>query len=64
MDYCYGQNEDLSLIFVKEIDPLISGVINGKNASIIAYGARGSGKTCTIQVSLVLWRIVQLIKYF
>lgn len=51
MDYCYGQNEDLSLIFEKEIRPLVSGVIDGKNASIIAYGARGSGKTCTIQGS-------------
>ncbi|XP_017255246.1 kinesin-like protein KIN-10C isoform X2 [Daucus carota subsp. sativus] len=51
MDYCYGQNEDSSLIFVKEIKPLISGVMNGKNASIIAFGARGSGKTCTIQGS-------------
>lgn len=51
MDYCYGQNEDLSLIFEKEIRPLFSGVIDGKNASIIAYGARGSGKTCTIQGS-------------
>ncbi|KAL8095879.1 kinesin-like protein KIN-10C isoform X2 [Apium graveolens] len=51
MDCCYGQNEDLSLIFEKEIRPLVSGVFDGKNASIIAYGARGSGKTCTIQGS-------------
>lgn len=53
MDYCYGQNEDSSLIFVKEIKPLISGVMNGKHASVIAFGARGSGKTCKIQVSPV-----------
>lgn len=58
MDYCYGQNEDLSLIFEKEIRPLVSGVIDGKNASIIAYGARGSGKTCTIQVSPVLFVVL------
>lgn len=58
MDYCYGQNEDLSLIFEKEIRPLVSGVFDGKNASVIAYGARGSGKTCTIQVSLVPCSVV------
>lgn len=50
MDYCYEQNEDFDLIFSREIKPLVSGVLDGQSASVIAYGARGSGKTCAIQV--------------
>ncbi|KAL3524289.1 hypothetical protein ACH5RR_017123 [Cinchona calisaya] len=49
LDYCYEQDEDTGVIFSREIKPLISDVLNGGNASIIAYGARGSGKTYTIQ---------------
>ena len=52
MDYCYEQNEDNGLVFSREIKPLISKVFDGQNVTIIAYGARGSGKTYTIQVSL------------
>ncbi|KAL7003433.1 hypothetical protein U1Q18_004590 [Sarracenia purpurea var. burkii] len=49
VDYCYEQKEDNDLIFSREIKPLISSVFDGQNVSIIAYGARGSGKTYTIQ---------------
>ncbi|XAR53651.1 Plus-end-directed kinesin ATPase [Bertholletia excelsa] len=49
VDYCYAQNEDSSIIFEREIKPLISRVFDGQNITIIAFGARGSGKTYTIQ---------------
>ncbi|XP_057470568.1 kinesin-like protein KIN-10C [Actinidia eriantha] len=49
MDYCYEQNEDNGLVFSREVKPLISKVFDGQNVTIIAYGARGSGKTYTIQ---------------
>ncbi|XP_052204728.1 kinesin-like protein KIN-10C [Diospyros lotus] len=49
VDYCYEQNEDNGLIFSREIKPLISGVFDGQNLTVIAYGARGSGKTYSIQ---------------
>ncbi|CBI22700.3 unnamed protein product, partial [Vitis vinifera] len=51
IDYCYAQDEDNGLIFSREIKPMISRVCNGHTASVIAYGARGSGKTYTIQGS-------------
>lgn len=50
MDHCYNQNEKNGLIFSKEVKPLISEVFDGYNATVIAYGARGSGKTHLIQV--------------
>ncbi|XP_027110282.1 kinesin-like protein KIN-10C isoform X2 [Coffea arabica] len=49
LDYCYEQDEDTGTLFAREIEPLTSDVLNGGHASIIAYGARGSGKTYTIQ---------------
>ncbi|XP_019195426.1 PREDICTED: kinesin-like protein KIN-10C isoform X3 [Ipomoea nil] len=48
LDYCYDQGED-ETVFSREIKPAISDVFTGRDASIIAYGARGSGKTYTIQ---------------
>ncbi|KAM7491605.1 hypothetical protein LguiA_034526 [Lonicera macranthoides] len=51
VDYCYQQNEDIELIFSSEIRPLISKVFEGRKASVVAYGARGSGKTYAIQGS-------------
>ena len=50
MDYCYDQNEDNDIIFSREVKPLISGAFGGCNATVIAYGARGSGKTTVIKV--------------
>ncbi|CAH9114808.1 unnamed protein product [Cuscuta epithymum] len=48
LDYCYEQGED-DVLFSKEIKPAISHIFTGKSATVIAYGARGSGKTCTVQ---------------
>ncbi|OIT33352.1 PREDICTED: kinesin-like protein KIN-10C [Nicotiana attenuata] len=52
LDNCYEQDEDNAVVFSREVKPLIAEVLNGRNASIIAYGARGSGKTHTIQGSV------------
>ncbi|KAF5731187.1 ATP binding microtubule motor family protein putative isoform 1 [Tripterygium wilfordii] len=51
LDYCYEENEDNEFFFKREIEPLISGVFYGHHATVIAYGARGSGKTYVIQGS-------------
>ncbi|KAF4353600.1 hypothetical protein F8388_017775 [Cannabis sativa] len=51
LDYCYEQNEDNELIFSREVKPLISGVFSGCNATVVAYGAKNTGKTCVIQGS-------------
>ncbi|KAK3220685.1 hypothetical protein Dsin_014655 [Dipteronia sinensis] len=51
LDYCYQQNEGNDMIFEREVKPLIQGVFDGLNATIIAFGARGSGKTHVIQGS-------------
>ncbi|XP_011654834.1 kinesin-like protein KIN-10C isoform X1 [Cucumis sativus] len=49
VDYCYEQNEDTENIFTREVKSLIPGVFDGHHATVIAYGARGTGKTSTIQ---------------
>lgn len=51
IDYCYEQNEDNDLIFSREIKPLILKLFEGFNSTIIATGARNSGKTYIIQGS-------------
>ncbi|RWR91730.1 kinesin-like protein KIN-10C isoform X2 [Cinnamomum micranthum f. kanehirae] len=51
LDYCYEQHQDIPEIFSREVKPLVSRIFDGFNASVIAYGARGSGKTHTIQGS-------------
>ncbi|GLT35939.1 hypothetical protein SLA2020_103490 [Shorea laevis] len=51
VDYCYEQNEGNDIIFSREVKPLISGIFDGHDATIVAYGARGSGKTYLIQGS-------------
>lgn len=60
IDYCYHQNDDTSVMFSKEIKPKIAKVFDGENSTFIAFGARGSGKTCTIQVNLVLFSILYM----
>ncbi|KAK9060879.1 hypothetical protein SSX86_018059 [Deinandra increscens subsp. villosa] len=52
LDECYNQNKDTALIFLKEIKPQIARVFDGENSTFIAFGARGSGKTSTIQGSV------------
>ncbi|KFK27680.1 hypothetical protein AALP_AA8G414800 [Arabis alpina] len=51
LDYCYEENESKGLILTKEIKPLITSVFEGKDANVIAHGARCSGKTHLIQGS-------------
>ncbi|XP_038906742.1 kinesin-like protein KIN-10C [Benincasa hispida] len=49
VDYCYEQNEDTESIFAREVKSLLPGVFDGHHATVIAYGARGTGKTSIIQ---------------
>ncbi|KAK4431479.1 Kinesin-like protein KIN-10C [Sesamum alatum] len=51
LDYCSEQDEEIGEIYSREIKPLVSDIFDGRNASVIAFGARGSGKTHTIQGS-------------
>ncbi|KAL3630622.1 hypothetical protein CASFOL_023606 [Castilleja foliolosa] len=51
LDYCYEQHQEINHIYSREIQPMVSEVFNGRNASVIALGAKGSGKTYTIQGS-------------
>ncbi|XP_020217314.1 kinesin-like protein KIN-10C isoform X1 [Cajanus cajan] len=51
VDYCYKEDEDNEMIYSKEVRPLVSAAFEGRNSTIIAHGARGSGKTHTIQGS-------------
>ncbi|KZV20008.1 hypothetical protein F511_26766 [Dorcoceras hygrometricum] len=52
LDQCYESDEDVGLIYSREIRHMISEVFNGQNSSVIALGARGSGKTFTMQGSI------------
>ncbi|KAG7551696.1 Kinesin motor domain [Arabidopsis thaliana x Arabidopsis arenosa] len=49
LDYCYEENQTTGSILTKEIKPLISTVFEGKDANVIAHGARSGGKTHLIQ---------------
>ncbi|XP_077239056.1 ATP binding microtubule motor family protein [Tasmannia lanceolata] len=51
LDSFFGQDDDVGLIFQREVSPLIPWVFRGCNATIFAYGATGSGKTYTMQGS-------------
>lgn len=52
LDWCYEQDEGVSEIYSREVKPLLQGIFDGRNTCVIAYGARGSGKTQMIQVGL------------
>ncbi|KAL9250918.1 Kinesin-like protein [Drosera capensis] len=51
VDGCYGGEDGggNGAVFEKEIRPLIGKVFEGRNVTVFAYGAKGSGKTFTIQ---------------
>ncbi|KAH9735911.1 kinesin-like protein KIN-10B [Citrus sinensis] len=52
LDSFFGQeDESVSKIFYSEVNPLIPGIFHGRNATVFAYGATGSGKTYTMQGS-------------
>ena len=50
VDYCYEQNEKNDLVFEREVKPFINEVFDGRNTTIIACGARGTGKSYLFQV--------------
>ncbi|RDX58678.1 Kinesin-like protein KIN-10C, partial [Mucuna pruriens] len=50
VDYCYKEDEDNEMIYSREVKPLLSAAFEGYNGTVIAHGARGSGKTHLIQV--------------
>ncbi|XP_039682719.1 kinesin-like protein KIN-10C isoform X2 [Medicago truncatula] len=52
VDYCYNQHDDNEMIYSREVKPLVSAAFEGFNSTVIAHGARGSGKTHLIQGSL------------
>ncbi|XP_021687674.2 kinesin-like protein KIN-10B isoform X1 [Hevea brasiliensis] len=50
LDSFFGQEDNsVSRIFEREVNPLIPGIFQGYNATVFAYGATGSGKTYTMQ---------------
>ena len=52
LDGFFAQEDNsVSKIFEKEVSSLIPGVFRGCNATVFAYGATGSGKTYTMQVT-------------
>ncbi|XP_057815899.1 kinesin-like protein KIN-10C isoform X2 [Cryptomeria japonica] len=48
-DFCYGQEDEVGQIFLREVDPILPVLFRGSNATVFAYGATGSGKTYTMQ---------------
>ncbi|KAK7364343.1 hypothetical protein VNO80_12920 [Phaseolus coccineus] len=51
VDHCYKEDEDSEMIYSREVKPLVSAAFEGHNSTVIAHGARGSGKTHIIQGS-------------
>ncbi|XP_010543305.1 PREDICTED: kinesin-like protein KIN-10B isoform X1 [Tarenaya hassleriana] len=50
LDAFFGQEDDnVKQIYDSEVKPLIPGTFQGFNATVLAYGATGSGKTFTMQ---------------
>lgn len=54
MDSFFGQEDRVAQIFDKEVSAVIPGIFQGLNATVFAYGATGSGKTYTMQVSALM----------
>lgn len=54
LDAVYGNgDENVKQIFDRDVNPLIPDIFQGFNATVLAYGATGSGKTFTMQVRLL-----------
>ncbi|PON48689.1 Kinesin-like protein [Parasponia andersonii] len=47
-DYAFGPDCTNSDVYTKSISSVISGVVQGLNATVFAYGSTGSGKTYTM----------------
>ena len=68
LDACYSEQDSVSSIFSAEVEPILPSIFRGNNATVFAYGATGSGKTYTMEVSIShircadeLYRIISLI---
>lgn len=48
-DRVYNETAGNETVFVNSVLPLVQQVVDGYNATVIAYGATGSGKTYTMQ---------------
>lgn len=44
------EDNNVARIFYREVNPLIPRIFHGRNSTVFAYGATGSGKTYTMQV--------------
>ena len=51
LDACYDEASPITSLFAKEVEPVLDGIYAGMNATIFAYGATGSGKSHTRQVT-------------
>ncbi|XP_056861557.1 kinesin-like protein KIN-10B isoform X2 [Raphanus sativus] len=61
LDAFYGNSdENVKQIFDREVNPLIPEIFHGSNATVLAYGATGSGKTFTMQGTDDLPGLMQL----
>ncbi|XP_042380068.1 kinesin-like protein KIN-10C [Zingiber officinale] len=49
LDWCYDQGESIYDVYNGEVKHLVQWLFCGRNACVIAYGARGSGKSQLIQ---------------
>ncbi|BBM99678.1 kinesin family member 22 [Marchantia polymorpha subsp. ruderalis] len=49
VDACYGEATDNAEVFANEVQPILQCLFEGRNATVFAYGATGSGKTHTMQ---------------
>jgi kinesin family protein 22 len=54
VDSYFGKEDRVADIFDQEVSALIPAIFEGTNATVFAYGATGSGKTYTMQVSIPL----------
>lgn len=52
LDAFYTADDSPSDVFAKEVEPIISRVVAGFNATVFAYGPTGSGKTYLMQVRI------------
>ncbi|KAH0461106.1 hypothetical protein IEQ34_008681 [Dendrobium chrysotoxum] len=48
LDSFFGQEDQINLIFQKEVSSVIPGIFHEHNATVFTYGETGSGKTYTM----------------
>jgi kinesin family protein 18/19 len=47
-DYVFGEDTEQKTVFDRTTKSLVEGVVDGYDATVIAYGATGAGKTYTM----------------